>query len=67
LPKGSFFGSTGELTAVASAKRAVLGDFNEGALTESVVAVELFDEARGRVSIVKAGLFLWLSDMSLVR
>lgn len=35
----SLEGSMGELTAVASAKRAVRGDFNEGGLTDSEGAV----------------------------
>ena len=53
----------GEFTAVASAKRAALGDFSDSDLEVDVV-VESSDEARGRVSIVNVGLFLWLSDMS---
>ena len=64
--KGSFLASTGESTAVASAKRAALGDFNDSDL-ETDVDVEVSDEARGRVSIVNAGFFLWLSDMSSER
>ena len=45
--------SMGELTAVASAKRAVRGDFNEGALTESVdceVACESAEADRSRTA-----------------
>ena len=58
--KGSVFASTGEFTAVASANRAALGDFNDCDLLIEVVEVEVesSDEARGRVSIVNVGFFL---------
>jgi hypothetical protein len=49
----------GELTAVASAKRAVRGDLSDGAFTEG--AEESSEEARGRVSMVKVGCFFWPS------
>ena len=54
----------GELTAVASAKRAVRGDLNDGGLREERVATESSDEARGRVAILIWSGFFWLSDIS---
>lgn len=42
-------GSMGEQTAVASAKRAALGDFGEPGLSDSVPLEESSEEARGRV------------------
>lgn len=52
----------GEFTAVASAKRAVRGDFSDGALVEG--AVESWEDDRGRETIVTL-LFFWLFDMSV--
>ena len=53
----------GEFTAVASAKRAVRGDFSDGALVVEPVVVESSDEALGLVATVTCGFF-WLSDIS---
>lgn len=49
----AFDGSIGELTAVASAKRAVRGDFNEGGFTDNVdrdVACESPEADRSRTA-----------------
>jgi hypothetical protein len=48
----------GELTAVASAKRAVRGDLRDGGLSDERVATESSDPARGRVAIlISSGFF----------
>ena len=59
--KGDLTGSMGELTAVASAKRAALGDLSDGARADG--AVESSEDARGRVEIVIVGIFFWDSDI----
>jgi len=57
-------GSMGEFTVVASAKRAVRGDLNDGGLSDVRVATESPDEARGRVeTTICAGRFFSKSDM----
>ena len=53
----------GESIAVASAKRAALGDLRDGGLTEG--AYESSDDARGRAVIVTVGAFFRDSDISL--
>lgn len=60
-----FPGSIGELTAVASANRAVLGDLRDGGLRDG--ANESSDEARGRVEIVTDGAFFRSPADILVR
>ena len=70
--KGNRLGSIGELTAVASAKRAVLGDFSDGGLLPRggvvvlllLLLVESSDEARGRVATVTVGVLFSLSDIA---
>lgn len=52
----------GELTAVASAKRAVRGDFSDGALYEKLV--ELESVVGERVRVANWTSLAWLSDMS---
>ena len=41
----------GEQTAVASAKRAARGDFNDPVLSDNVPSEESWDELRGRVDM----------------
>lgn len=55
----------GEQTAVASAKRAVRGDFRDGALFDDPLE-ESSDEARGRAAMVICfgRDFSWLLDIS---
>ena len=55
----------GEHTAVASAKRAVLGDFSDGTLVVDPFD-ESSDEARGRAAMVICfgRGFWWLSDIA---
>lgn len=52
----------GELTAVASAKRAVRGDLSDGALYEKLV--ELESVVGERVRVANWTSLAWLSDMS---
>ena len=60
----AFEGSMGELTAVASAKRGVLGDASDGGFSDPVE--ESLEGARGRVMVtVFTRGFSWLSDIAL--
>lgn len=58
-------GSMGELTAVASAKRAVRGDLSDGGLRDDRVATESSDDARGRAAILIDSCFFSMSDMTV--
>ena len=61
----AFDRSIGELTAVASAKRGVLGDFSDGGLfDEFEEPLERFAGRAGILTVFTRG-FSWLSDMAL--
>jgi len=53
----------GELTAVASAKRAVRGDLSDGGLSDDRVATESSDDARVRAATLIDSCFFSMSDM----